>query len=84
MEKQGDVSLDLNSRRKQQVFILCSYAEGGLAGGGRPGSVQVYTGYCAKRNYEVSQKGTLERCMVLTLIKADVTCVPRQAIPTCP
>lgn len=84
LENQGNVSLDLNSRRKQKVFIVHSYAEGGLAGGGKPGSVQVYVGYCAKRNYEVSQKGSLERCMALTLIKADVTCVPRQVIPTCP
>lgn len=53
-------------------------------GGGKPGSVRVYVGYCAKRNYEVSQKSSLERCMALNLIKADVTCVPRQVIPTCP
>lgn len=53
-------------------------------GGGKPGSVRVYVGYCAKRNYEVSQKSSLERCMALNLIKAEVTCVPRQVIPTCP
>lgn len=33
LENQGDVSLDLNSRRRQKVFILHSYIEGGLAGG---------------------------------------------------
>lgn len=33
LENQGDVSLDLNSGRKQKVFILHSYTEGGLAGG---------------------------------------------------
>lgn len=33
LEKQGDVSLDLSSRRKQKVFILHSYTEGSLAGG---------------------------------------------------
>lgn len=57
-EIQGNVSLDHYSRRrKQKVLIFHSYAGGGSARGEvELCSVQVYVGYCAKRNYEVSQK----------------------------
>lgn len=75
--------ISIARERRKCLFVIHTLRVVWL-GGGKPGSVQVSVGYCAKRNDEVSQKGNLERCMVLNLIKADVTCVPRQVIPTCP